>query len=835
MGLLSSGTAAGASLDTPHPFILWTKDEAAAIRRHIESEPWAKRQYEAMLSEKGLGQTFRNLFRYQVMGDESVVASEKKYLVGLIGNNPRTFLGDTGGGRHYDQYLSVLRYDVLYERLSDAQRRGLEATFRDFIEHHCHEENLKFTRSSWLPNMQWPRPMTAHLMAVALRDEKLVRECFHSAGGWKYYFDEYLADGQFYGEEFGKQYSMIGEMFLWCRGLQRLGLDELGYGYTGKGGATLRRYVESVVNIGYPRVEIPGGMPHYPQVTMGDARTSGFDAAPPYVFQKSIVMGRLADGRGGNPAWMAANMNGRDHRNAKVEKMLHPYWFELAHAKWPDARFDYFLAQMRGPGERYYTPSLFWGLGPIDAQAVSPPPAPSYLARERGFAMLRAEERPAYWESAAPAVALQLSSYYVHYAHDCFSLLGFYAFNRPIYLNRQISNGYGGGCPWTDSARGHAGVMVDNQQFMLDDSDSKQDHPHWPNPVGEVPTRVGFDPLVKFIAAHARPLSGSVNLDNRQPLAGGTLSLELRKEEKEVWPGVDMTRALFLTREYLCDVFQLVSDRPRSYDWHVHALGLPVLDGPWKPSDELRDALYDLGNRAIAARLSDPLERERYQLRDVMKLDAGERPWAATVVQSCALPDARKSVLGNAWYDRKIGVCVRMLAEPGTAVYAGRTPESRRAGGKEPNKGEKSDLPNEVGGTTLLVQRRKPATVFAALHEPIEQAGAPACGSRVAVFRRIAENRQGIGMAVQGTDGSAINDRILFRFWEDFDQPLTLAGQRESFTFADRVFLRIGREKVEVSGDLRGMRLKVSGQPALWVNSRQVPCRWEGEYLVFGR
>src|SRR5208283_2106624 len=165
-----------------------------------------------------------------------------------------------------------------------------------------------------------------------------------------------------------------------------------------------------------------------------------------------------------------------------------------------------------------------------------------------------------------------------HYAHDSFSLLGFYAFNRPIYLNRQISNGYGGGCPWTDSVRGHAGVMVDNQQFMLDDSDPKHDHPHWPNPVGEVPTRVGFDPLVKFIAARARPLSGNVNLDNRQPLAGGTLSLELRKEEKEVWPGVDMTRALFLTREYLCDVFRLVSDRPRRYDWQVHAIGLPVLE-----------------------------------------------------------------------------------------------------------------------------------------------------------------------------------------------------------------------------------------------------------------
>lgn len=432
---------------------------------------------------------------------------------------------DTGGGRHYDQYLSALRYDALYDRLSDAERKGLEHTLQDFIKFHCEEETLQFTRTSWLPNMQWPRPMTAHLMAVALRDEKLIRQCFNSRGGWKFYFDDYLADGRFYGEEFGKQYSMIGEMFLWCRGVERLGLNELGYGYTGKGGATMRRYVESVVEIGYLRVELPGGMPHCPQVTMGDARSSAYDGAPPCLFQKSIVTGHLANGAGGNARWISANMNGRDHRNAKVEKMLAPHWFELAHAKWPDAHVDYFLAQMRDPGQAVYTPSLLWGLSPIDSAEVQPPPAPSFVAPERGFAMLRAENRPReYWEGEAPSVALQFATYYVHYTHDAFSLLGFYAFNHPIYLNRQISNGYAGGCPWTDSARGHCGVLVDNMQWMLDDADPKRDHPHWPNPVGQVPTRSGFDPLVQFIAARAVPVSGQVTLDNRQPLGQSTLS-----------------------------------------------------------------------------------------------------------------------------------------------------------------------------------------------------------------------------------------------------------------------------------------------------------------------
>jgi hypothetical protein len=748
--------------------------------------------------------------------------------VGLIGNDPRKFKGDTGGGRHYDQYLSVLRYDALYDRLSESERRGLEDTFRDFIKHHCEEETLQFTRTSWLPNMQWPRPITAHLMAVALRDEKLIRQCFNSGGGWKYYFDDYLADGQFYGEEFGKQYSMIGEMFLWCRGVERLGLNELGYAYTGKGGATMRRHVESVVNIGWPRTEIPGGLPHYPQVTMGDARGASLAGAPPYVFQKSIVDGFLPSGTGGNRRWTAANMNGRDHKNAKVDKMLAPHWFELAHAKWPAGKFDYFLAQMRKPGEAVYTPSLFWGVAPVDAAKVTPPPAPSYLARERGFALLRAEESPAYWESPAPAVALQLATYYVHYAHDAFSLLGLHAFNRPIYVNRQISNGYGGGCPWTDSGRGHCGVMVDNLHYELNDADPKRDHPHWPNPIGEVPTRSGFDGLVKFISARAKPVGGTVSLDNRQPLAGSTLSLELRREEKEVWPGVDLERALFLTREYLFDVMRLASDRPRQYDWQVHALGQLVATDRWQPGELGLAQLYSMTNRAIARLLADPVEAERYGLRGVRRLDADGASWVATIRQDCALPDVTASVLGRAWYERQIGVRVHMLGEPGTVVFAGRTPESRRAPGREPNKGDKSDLANEVGGTTLLVRRTAPATVFAAVHEPFER-NSP----RLDSVKQLARTKDAVAVAVRGQAGSGIDDRLLYGFWDSHTTPVTIEAGGESFTFADRVFIRLGPERVEVSGDLRAMKLKVAGSPKLFLNGRPVPARPSNGTLSF--
>lgn len=814
-----------------HPFILWTRDEAATIRKRIDTEPWAKAQYEILLKEKGEGQTFRNLFRFIVMGDESIIEAEKKYLVSLIGNDPRKFKGDTGGGRHYDQYLNVLRYDALYDRLSDAERRGLEDTFRDFIKHHCEEETLKFTRTSWLPNMQWPRPMTAHLMAVALRDEKLIRQCFNSNGGWKYYFDDYLADGRFYCEEFGKQYSMIGEMFLWCRGVERLGLNELGFGYTGKHGATMRRTLESIVELGWARTEMPGGMPHYAELTMGDARGGGIVGAPPYLFQKSIVDGFLPNGSGGNRRWMSANMNGRDHKNGKVDKMLAPHWFELAHAKWPDAHFDYFLAQMCAADEPIYAPSLFWGISRIDPKDVSPPPVKSFVAPERGFAFLRMEESPKYWESPAPAAAIQFATYYVHYAHDAFSLLGYHAFNRPIYLNRQISNGYGGGCPWTDSTRGLCGVIVDNLHFMLDDADPKHDHPHWPNPIGEVPTRQGFDPLVKFVSARAVPINGNVNLDNRQPLAGATLSLDLRKEEKEVWPGVDMERALFLAREYMCDIYRLSSDKPRQYDWSVHALGNFVANEKWAATDELTlDKLYDLKNRAVAKHLEDPIERERYAIKDVKKLAAGEAAWSATILQNCALPEIKNSVMGAAWYERQIGVRVHMLAETGTTVYAGRTPESRRAPGKEPNKGDKSNLPNEIGGTTLLVRRQAAETTFAAVHEPFEK-NVP----RIESIRRIAQTKEAVALSIQGKPEAPLNDRVLYAFWGSETKPLTLTADGESFTFVDRLFLRIGSERVEVSGDVRAMKLKVTGAPKLWINGKEQAAKFENGLMIYER
>ncbi len=542
----------------------------------------------------------------------------------------------------------------------------------------------------------------------------------------------------------------------------------------------MQRYLEAYFTVGYPRIDIPGGMPQYPHVTMGDAR-----GGPQHVYDRSRfpryaidqhanVAGFLPDGRGGDAHFMGANMNGRDHRWQIVEKFVRPLWFEIAHQQWPDAGFDYFLAQKRHPGDEKYIPTLFHDLDPIDPAEVTPPkPAASAAYRERGFAMLRADQSPDFWESGSPAVSLQFSMYYVHYTHDSFSLLGYYALNRPIYYNRQISAGYAGDDPWTDSVRGHAGVVVDSLQARRVDNGNEGTPNHR--------VRENMDDPARFVAVQA----------------------------EGVYPDVNQERALVLTDEYLFDAFWLESDREREYDWQVHALGSHhrAGDQQWTPTDELDGGvLYDRSIEGMANRLEQ--RGDRYDLKDVHRFDAGDEAWSISMVQDFAGDDIEESELTHDWFERAVGVRVSMLPEPGTKVFTGKTPT---------HVGNEFDEP-ETGGVTLLVRREAPATTFAALHEPFEGGKG---GHRIDTFERVAAEGGALAARIAG-DG--IDDRILVHLGEaGIGEPVTLEGDNgERYTFTDHAFIRISDDEVTAAGDLDELHLPVAGSPTLTVNGERV-------------
>ncbi len=349
--------------------------------------------------------------------------------------------------------------------------------------------------------------------------------------------------------------------------------------------------------------------------------------------------------------------------------------------------------------------------------------------------MLRANESPGYWESPAPAVAMRLGTNYVHNVNDCFSLAGFYAFNRPIYLNRQVTPGYAQ--DWSRSIQSHCGVAVDGAE---------------PKFTSATTARKAFTRQVKFVAAR----SG------------------------HVYPDVDLTRALFLTREYLLDVTHLVSTRQRQYYWFLHALGQAGTQQPeqWKDS-KLPEGLYPL--------------------KKVRACRTGGKPWSVTMLQTCALENPSKAKLPKQWYDRKIGVRMSMLPDMDTTAYIARTPLIVRRFRDDKGQRQYKEVPSEVGGVTIVAERNAPATTFVALHEPFEGGK-----HHIVDFRIIAQTDRGLAVAVVGEPGSGINDRLMVRLGDDHDQPLTLVDDREeSFTFADWAYMRIGKDKTEVSGDLR--------------------------------
>jgi hypothetical protein len=802
-----------------HPFLLWTKPEAEALRKRIETDPVAKQQYERMApwSATGKGKsshpTLLNLFNYLVMGDEAAGEKEKKELLKFIGKVPEPLTDEfkakiqqlvAEAGGDYDkiwqrgnasfadshmrdeQTLNTLRYDVLYDKLTPEEREGVEKAMRSYIQFHLDghkpwHPDFHYGKQSWLPNMSWPRAIGTYLMAVALKDEKSIEALFNSEGGWKWFFDSYVSDGRFYNEEFAKYYSNIGTMLTYCEGLERLGLGKYGYGYTGKGGANMKSLLEMYFWIGYPRTDMPGGMPNYRRVAMGDARSADGILEPYH----SIVEGYRPDGTGGDRWFQDSRMNG------PLPKFLAPLWYECGARRFPDAGFDYFLAQMRKPGETVYLPSLVYGLGPIDPAKVKPPTVKSYLAYERQFAFLRADESPAYWEGAAPAVALQFGGYYAHYAHDCFSLLGYQAFNRPIYMNpmpekssgpvthyvnEQIKSGPPSGYiarhPWADTVRGHAGVVVDYLQARPVESGEEGLKHHR--------LRQDFAGAAKFVAGRA----------------------------KGIYPDVDQERALLLTREYLFDLFWLSSDRPRIYDWNVHGPGWAALGKEWAATSELNGSML---YREPGAKQPEGYEDkvDANDLRNVRKLQPGGDAWQHVVLQSDGLADVTKGLLTKEWFDRGIGVRVSMLGAPGTTVFSGLYPM----------------FSPEWGGTTLVVRRETPATTFIALHEPFENGKPPATR-----FERIAETPIAVAARVVS---KTLDDRILLAFGDGAGTPQTLSGDGETFTFTDYGFVRVRADTVTVEGQVSSLKVKVAGSPKLVVNGKEVSGKVEAGFMSY--
>ncbi|MCC5830762.1 MAG: hypothetical protein JJU36_15050 [Phycisphaeraceae bacterium] len=785
------------------PFVLWTAKDIATMRDKLENDPEYAARVERTLGDPiPLERHLLDLWRYVVQDDEQAGQRQKARLL-QVARSPVP--------RGAAQWITVLRYDLLYDKLSEEERELVEDFFRTYIEHAVFRNSLfdpevfnderNYSRyhahyhriDNWLPNITFPRILSANIMAAALADEELIRRTWNHYGSWRWYFDEYLTDGGFYGEEVDKQRALPGEMLIYCIALDNLGLSELGFNYRGRHGATMRGHIESMIWLAFPKVELHSGRPHIPRMTTGDLRGGPATIRPVNLFQDVVIQGHMPDGRGGTARWLSPGAWGGEIRGNHPQwdgytnftpKMQIPLWFEIAHQRWPDAGFDYFLGLDRAPDQEKYQPSLYLGLDPIDPAQTRPPRAPSWVAQHRGFLMLRAEEGRGHWDSPAPAVGMRLANPYAHNVYDNFAITGFYAFNRPIYLNRHI---HGYAHDWSRSVLSHAGVKVDGHEPAFTEATT---------------VRHNFQDGLKFVAARSH----------------------------ELFPDIDATRGLMLTDQYLLDIFSLIgkTDQERTFRWLVHPLGHAELNEEWS---QPRPMTGELGasERDQATATRHRLLAEPQKLLDTFHQARTRRmdgDWHLRVVQRTDI-DPEKRALPQAWWDRKIGVDLRMAAEPGTLVLVADTPTYHHDPERRPDPAQTPGA-YETGGASIIAQRQASGTLFAALHEPFEGGE-----GGITRFQRIDGGTMWGAWRIGGPDQS-VDDRAYLRF-DHHRGPITVTeDDGTEVTFADHALVRRSAGKVEIFGDVRGVRIRVGdGQTRLYFNGRLSPATIEDGIMTY--
>jgi len=408
---------------------------------------------------------------------------------------------------------------------------------------------------------------------------------------------------------------------------------------------------------------------------------------------------------------------------------------EIAYKRYRDPAYAWLLRFNENRDANVTYGRAVWGLlalthGEPLPEKPTPPPAPSGVYPSQGFAFLRADESPAYWTSGALAALVMLGKPVGHGHNDFYSLV-LHGKGRLLYPDINVIQYEPTHLRWTHEGICHSTLLVDRQ--------SPED--------GPFTTRQEFGPDLKFFAI-----------------------------EGSAFKGVDQSRALFLTKEYLADVFH-ATDRngePRVFDWVLHGLGrlFPGNPAAYRPTNALVPFYWWVDN-----------ERGR-------EVDG---PWRADWIQSSA-GVTRGLQFAKDWFEASVGVRMTMLGAKGTQVFCGDGPIT--------------DGPpyhllngNPEGSSPLVVARRRAAsTTFAAVHEPYGEQPA------ILEVRRIAEAEKAVALAVRAPK---FTDYLMVAF--DKEEHKIATGTGEEFTFSGHGYLRVVGGAPSVVRGVKAWRLRPEG------------------------
>ena len=406
-----------------------------------------------------------------------------------------------------------------------------------------------------------------------------------------------------------------------------------------------------------------------------------------------------------------------------------------------DSRYAAFLALLPD-----YKPNLL-NRRSLPSKRVPLPAAPSKVWPSYGLAMLRSDESPSYWTSGNAIAVFQIMGQgYGHDHRDKFSLT-LHGAGRLFYPDYNALQYEKPSIGWTMNSVAHNTLLVDEQ-------DTRNAEPNG--------LRHDFNPDVKFLATSA---SG-------------------------VFEGVDQTRALCLTPEYLLDVFHASSNIPHTYDYLLHSFGQaePARSGAFRPSNVMK---------------------RRFWLVDDQRTATESNPWSVDFVLKDETPARLR---------------LHMAAEPDTQVTLGRW------GNELAKLVEESK--SKLDHLTMLAARRSGVrqTAFITTHEPTRAGQKP----RITGVTKLAQRADGVLVRVDAAD---FTDYVAVRFGADqaVPKPLHFVIANDQFaSITDYGYLRVKKSgEVIGRGDWSGFQLPIrAGRFTL--NGKQAKTTRKGNDLLFG-
>jgi hypothetical protein len=766
---------AAATAQVKHPNLVLNRQEIAEMRAKIAKYDWARQTFERIKADAeadfvnphhNVPTRVATALVYVLAGGEKYAKRAREHVVDRLKD-----LQDPHCPWQWNRgVVEAIIFDLVYDTFSEQERRDIENAFRNIgrLEIDLAESGYQ----TW--NMKFVEHWNVAMLGYATGDRQLIDYGLNDPGGG-------LTSGKVYCRYDPKKYGGFHQIiernvkegtwheppeylfnaiyfpfFTLALAAKHYDGSDL-YHWRAPNGNSLADLLPRLIGFTFPAEDtgMPGGS--FRIANYGDGGTTAWRDlyllnSPWQIPAATTPAPRLAD-----------------------EIYTTQGMMEIAEHLDPRPAYAWFLRQPAGRDRMFCNsggaflglsrPALAYGR-PLDDAPATPPPAPSSFLPKAGLAMLRADESPAYWHGKGLACFFIMGEpeFRSHRHCDDYQII-LHGHGRLLYpdintWNYESDKELG----WTHRSIAHNTLAVDGA--------SNVPAPH--------AARHDFSPELKFVAALGAPF------EKRDGIAASPVG-------PQVWPKkVTLSRALFLTKEYLADFFWATSPSEHVYDWALHGFGRLDFDrGRFQPAQDLVPYRW---------------------IKEVSKCATAE-PWSVEWRQSGAgvvkgMPESRHS---DNWFNTEVGVKMWMLGAPGTSAYVGEGPLLA----SDMQSGMSQRPADPEGRAPLVVARRQaPAAMFAALHEPVtfRERGKPVQQPRIRAFEPVAETADAIAVRVVGP-GYVDYAMVSFGREVDGQRPTALARAAggESFTFQGFAYLRCRGNQVVGRGRLSSFSIPDGG------------------------